>query len=116
MPSGGRSVRISGGSIFIPGFIRSVKNSQFLVVKFLALKIGKCLINSFSWGLGNVPLDRNRPHSSFRLSLKLPKIEGADEGINSERISTALGDLIKKNESSKKKKLNFLNNSSYYPR
>ncbi len=96
MPSGGRSVRISGGSIFISGFLRSVKNLQFLVVKFLALKIGKCLMNSFSWGLGNVPLDRNRLHSSLRLSLKLPKIVRADEDdsrINSERISTALGDL-----------------------
>jgi hypothetical protein len=68
-----------------------VKNSQFLVVKFLALKIGKSLMNSFSWGLGNLTLDRNRLHSSLRLSLKLPKIEGANEGdsINSERISMA---------------------------
>jgi hypothetical protein len=66
------------------------------VVKFLAFKIGKYLMNSFSWGLGNVPLDRNRLFSSLRLSLKLPKIVGAeeDDSINSERISTALGDLI----------------------
>ncbi len=65
------------------------------MVKFLALKIGNRLMNSFSRRLGNVPPERNKHQASFRLGSKPLKIVvvGKADSIKKERISSALGDL-----------------------